>query len=591
MSPRFGCKSERAHLAAYLDERCDAVERLAFDHHLESCGDCRRAVEFEESVEEALHRSVGPDFDADYEQRVLAGMWERIDGDTAPAPSAMPVSLAKPAPSAKRRLSFLVTLAAATIVLSIGLWSGRTGEGEGVGPSPHDVAASDPSLVVRADEATTSNSDVDAAIDTTIDIDALREVRRRVRETLTRVAQERESPSAVPPEFAELASEKWPVPSLVRAAIDDADPAVAIGAMRVAVLADIASCAPAMRRAAKRQATAATAIECLGRIGDLESVDLIERAMRSAELAPAAITALKHLGGEDSITRLVTALDDPLSAEQALDALLALGAPGLGELLVRASHGDVFVADELDTRAALTIEALEEILRTSVDPRRVKAAIARAPWFGDRAIPALLPLVSVSMAREAALEAFVEIGTIPALEALLTATTRQALPPVSASRTVRAILRGFLDPTVTAARIASSEHGPTFVALLLTPDAIDESSQLLGTTVALPRVALSTRVDIAFALVDRELLDADIAMALAAEAVASGRHALAARSMLAAARCGANLDSLRHAREGSSLHDACAKAEQLAARWRRDGAAPVDAEQANLVRRIERALP
>lgn len=597
MSPRFGCKGERAHLAAYLDERCDATERLAFDHHLESCADCRRAVAFEESVEEALHRGVGPDFDADYEQRVLTGMWERIDRDAAPAPTAKPAVLSKPARREKPvslampRPWIFVTLAAAAIVLTIALWKGRTDPSGAVGPGLRDVAASDPHSIDRAGDSAPSESAINTANDTAIDIDALREVRRRVRETLTRVALERETPSVVPPEFAELASEKWPVPSLLRAAIDDPDPAVAIGAMRVAVLADIASCAPAMRRAAKRQGTAATAIECLGRIGDLESVDLIERAMRSAELAPAAIAALEYLGGDESITRLVAVLDDPKNAEQALDALLALGAPGLGELLVRASHGDVFVADALAARSSITLDRLEEILRTGVDPRRVNAAIDRASRFGDRAIPALLPLVSVSMVRDAALAALVEIGTAPALEALLAATARQSLHPVLASRTVRAILRGFLDPAASAARIAASEHGPTFVSLLLAPEAIDEAAEVLGTIVAVPRIALLTRIDIAFALVDHELLDADVAVALAAEAVASGRHALAARALIAAARSGANLDSLTRAREGSSLADVCEKAEQLAARWRRDGAPPADAEQANLVRRIERALP
>lgn len=583
MSPRLGCRSERARLASYLDDRGDSLARLAFERHLESCADCRRAVEFESAVEEALHRAVGPDFDAEFETRIVTGVRARLDGLESVPAGRSPVRFGRIRPA---MISAIAAAILAAIVL--GVSRSRFGASDDLDGSRRETASNEshPAAPERSDPSPSISEE------SSLDLAAVEAVRRQVRESLANVARASALPKAIPEEIAKLAAEDWPIPALLRAAIDDPDPAVSIGAMRVAVAADIPACAPAMRRAASRSATAAVAIESLGRVGDLESVDRIERALRSSELASAAIAALVGLGGEPSVARLASALSEPHIADDAFEALLALESPGLGELLVHAGRGDVFVATELEARGLPTFEQLERIARTSSTPERVLAAIERLSRFGDRAIPCLLPLLSTPATRDSALDALTTIGTRASFESLLAASVRGAAPEASIGRAVRAILDGFLDPTAIVERAAASEQGPTLIAILLAADPRDDESLAMLIAIASePRVPLESRVDIAFFLADRGRLSRPLALALASESLAAGRAGLAARALLAAAHAGADLDVIARSRVAPSLREVCSKAEQIASRWRRDGSPPTEAERAGLVRRLDRTLP
>lgn len=589
MKPRFGCRQERSLLHAYLDDRVEADRRLAFERHLDDCADCRRAVAFESAVEEAIHRATGPEFDADFETRIVSAVSARLDAAAARPHAA-------PGGAARRRIAVLAAIAAA-LLIAAGLVAVRffAARDRAHPSAEREVAeprgASEDGGAETGGAAPVAASTTVAGSESTLDRAALDAARRQVRESLIEVAAAPRAPAAMPARLAALAADDWPIPALLRSAIDDPEPAVAIGAMRVAVAAELPSCAPAIRRAARRPATAAVAIESLGRIGDLESIALIDRALRSPDLAPAAIDALRALGGEEAIARLETALADPALGERAVDALAALGADGIGALLAHAGRGDRFVAAELERRAIPTYDQLSVILRTVVDPDRVTAAIARAARFGDRAVSDLLALLATNSVRDAALDGLVAIGSRAALESLLAAAARGNLPQPRGGEAIRAIVSGFLDPDAVAAREAASAHGAALLEILLAADAIDESARLLHAIAAEPRVPLASRVAVAFALADRGLLAADLATRLAGEAFASGRGDLAARSLLAAAAAGADLEPLALSRSFPAIGEARSKALQIALRWRRDGDPPTASECENLTRRVERAMP
>lgn len=77
---RLGCRSMRRALLDYADGEQSATDRFAFELHTEECAACRDAVGFHLKIEELLHRDAGIEADPGFEDRIVAGIRQRIAG-------------------------------------------------------------------------------------------------------------------------------------------------------------------------------------------------------------------------------------------------------------------------------------------------------------------------------------------------------------------------------------------------------------------------------------------------------------------------------------------------------------------------------
>lgn len=592
-----GCRGERPTLLRYVDDELDAMQRISFEDHLVDCPSCAAALQGHLRLEEMLHQDVGIEPDRDFDDRIVAGVFARIDGiDRAGTVDHE----SRDDRSASRRVAAgvgggLLTAAALLLVL---LRSG--GDVPPSGPSP-DRPLSPPTApdIVRAVPSTpaTPPSETSSSDDAIVPA-RLAAARATVDRALSEAEQADDYRAAFRRGTAPLMAESWPVDEIVIRAIDDDRPAAARRAIRASNELSIDRAVPALRRAARRGSTADVALVALGALGDEGSLDRLERGLRDPLLRQAAADGLALLATPAAARVLGRALSEPALQETAERALLRMGTPSVAELLRLRAAGDLAAARTLYRHSLPTADDTLRLLDPIGYPTDVvAAALSDAAMVGARALPRLRGLLSHSTLGVAAADAMVLIGGPEALRQVAAATL-----PATRGRDAAAF-DAFIDETIRRLVRATSATPSTTLGelfggtvgerLLRALDArTPELATCLAAVFADRRIPADRRATAALALAEAGRFDAAAGLAAVFE-IALVDDDAAARVLCAAARAGAGpgdapaLAPLARSVAARLLR----RATVVATRWEGDDEPPLQWERQGLAKLLAQSVP
>ncbi|MFG0316766.1 MAG: zf-HC2 domain-containing protein [Planctomycetota bacterium JB042] len=579
-----GCRRWRRTLLASVDGELDAVARLEFEAHVAGCASCEAALLVHLRLEELLHLDAGVEPDGGFEDRIVAGVFDRIDRDGAP-------SNAPPPPS--RRPGLAVPAAAAALALvSLGLGLRRAPE---TTPSPRpaavDAPASSPGGAV-ADAAPAGR-----ALEEVIVPARLAAARATVDAAFLEAEEADDYRSAFERRTATLRGRAWPIDEIVVGAIDAGDPAAARRAIRAASELAIDRAVPALRRAARRDATADAALVALGALGDQRSIERLARGLADPDLRDAAADGLARLATAASARRVADSTADGTPADVAERVLLRMGPVGVGELLRRRAAGDEGAARRLFEAGRPTPDETLHLLDAGRhDEAIVRAALPEAAAAGEAALPLLARLLARPGTAGPAADAMVAIGGPAAALHLATAAAprserwdRDAFEAF-VDGTIRRIVRA--DPTRTHEIAALARHagGERIVRALDAPSA--PLTRGLEAVFADRRAPSDRRALAALALADAGRFDPSLGLAAVFE-LALVDEGAAADVLCAAVRASdAPPAPAALAPLGRALADRLLRrAEVVAERWRRDGERPRSWERRGIEKLLSRAVP
>lgn len=593
-----GCRPWRARLLAHVDGELEADGRLQFDLHRLECDACRDAVRFHQKVEELLHVSTGVEPDDQYEDRIVAGVFARIDeiDEIDQVGSGPDTLMAEPAadrrthrPILLGKVSLLVLpLAAAALVLIFQ----RTGDdGSNLADSPVTTIGS--ATIRAASVERTPTLDPDRIVPA-----RLHAARRTVAEALDRARVAPDFRSEFLARTAGLRSEDWPVEEMVIAAINDPDAELARCAITGAAELALDEALPAVERATFRTETAHCALRALGSFENDRTIRRLERSLWKPELARSAADGLVRLGSAEAARILARFAADPARRELAFDALLSMGTRGVGELLRLRAAGDMAAAELLARNDLPTRQQVLILIETSRDLALIDAALARATECGTAVLPLLERFLGIPELSDRTLDTVVGIGGPPALAFLLSAGSNpdhDRTPALESSldQAIRRLARATPASEDGGERIQDAARGPLGDRLLAALQGNDPSLvRLLRQIADDPTGRPRRRARAAVLLADAGQLRPASALANVVEIALLDEDA-AALLLCAAAMAGADTAhaNLLRPLPRSVSERLLKRAAVIAQRWRREQHPPQPFELERLSRLLADALP
>lgn len=594
---RFGCRAWRSRLFTYLDGALDPTDRELVERHLEECSACRSAIEFEQVVEEALHRDAGIDFDANFEDRIAQGVARGIE--TPPLRKFH-------APTRWRMVAAILVCAGVGALLARYFRAEsrdadsqqQIARPENATPVPGN-SETRPEIPSVADSAPPERNVDKVPSISPEESRRLSVARSTVREALVKAAASEDFAAEFARATDDLARERWPLDALVRGAIEDPDPEVARAAVAAIHPLSIRDAAPTLRRSVRRPEVAGAAYLALGDLKDTSSLPSFERALGDPALVDFACRGLSRMGSERAAELIAGKLDDPSSFASAVDALVTMGEVGIARLLVRADHGNIAVRDSLRSRSLPTDRQLENLLTTHSDAAVLTAASRFASTRGTGALRGVLALLGSDAHQALAIDALVSIGGRPALNGLLAAADRSVLDSANAGIATLRILAGMFDRESIVRETATAKTGTVFIRSLvaaLTAGFDSELTELgystLEQIVAIDQVTLGDRLWAARKLAESDRFDSTTALALIDTAWLHKDADAVVTSLITAARAGIDLErrdlpDLQIPELDSILE----RASRLGDRWRTRGSEPTTEDRSILVQKFQRAIP
>lgn len=570
---RNGCPRGRRALLLHVDDELPIDERLNLEVHVEGCAACRDALAFHLEVERVLHLDAGLEPDADFERRIATGVRARLL--TAAAANSRP-----------RRAPLALAAAAVLLVL----WS-PAGDRQPAPDAVRTIGHSPPRAISAAPIAAAALPAAELAGDDPADrLEPARllAAQQTVRNALLLACSHPDFRMSFQASTTPLVAERWPVTTMVMAAIDDADAGLANAALTGAAALDLKSALPAIRRASRRQATAANAVRALCQLGDSTALGILRPGLDDADLRDAAVEGLALLGTVEAAQILAERLTDTELEPLAAAALGRMGPTGLRELLRARWRGLPAAGTVLGTLPTLTVD-LPGLLDVAETDEVLYPAIALGAGAGAPAFAALGDLLVRPHLRPAVLSALLDAVDARALAQITAAISRGDLGDAQAVPMLRRGLDALLDRQAAARELAGRPgHELLVPALLLAP--IDTTG--LHDLLVDPTVEPDVRAAAAEALAGVDALAADDAVQAALTLMYS-HDEVAVRLFLAAARAGlradqqARLEPLPRAAAQAIL----ARAVIVGERWRRDGTPPFLHEQRKLLKLLRSALP
>ena len=606
MKPRHmtGCRAWRKRLLAHLDGELPALEQLIFENHREECAACEQAVGFHLSIEQALHESAGPEPDATFEDRMVAGVFERLQAGMPVKPGPRPDLSDRTGRSGAvpttRLLSksgsfrlFAALVAAALVLVTLVQFALVPFLARTTAPLEQTAHGGGPKVPEGLPTVGLHSRPSDRRLTLEPDrviLTRLSAARETVHEALRSAGNAKDFRSEFNRQTATLSRERWPLEELVIGAIDHADPELANSAIRGVAELSFAAALPAVERATFRSRTAQEALVTLGTLAAERYLPRLKRNLAQPERTEAAATGLARSGSAVAARVLAQAATHADQQQVALKALLSMGAPGIGQLMRLREEGFVPAADLLRSSNLPTPSQIREVLERSDDPEVLRAVLPGAVDCGPDVLTALGRLIADDRLRRPALDAIIGIGEEPALMLLLGNSSLRGAAKLEVDLALRRILRASPAGTILAGQIARRPEGRILLEALVRAG---EELQPYPLAIFEDRLALpENRATAAEWLASRGAVDPARLLAAVLE-VALLSEAAAAQLLCSAARAGAGeADASKLAPISKRLSRHLLKrAEVIAARWAADGHPPHPWELRQLSKMITDTLP